>query len=138
MELSLRKFNEMLAEMNGNYDPSLLCKENYIHFDREFWPENILKEVLISEERYRNYISGDHIRNDEVPKFKREWILNSFNLIKPELLRNEECSRYIVKEILELFREYMKRAMLDYILRSPEERKRLHITLLPRSFIHSA
>ncbi|CAD8170768.1 unnamed protein product [Paramecium pentaurelia] len=138
MELSLRKFNEILAEMNGNYDPSLLCKDYYIHIDREFWPENILKEVLISEERYRNYISGDYIKNDEVPKFKREWILNAFNLIKPELLRNEECSRSIVKEILELFREYMKRAMLDYILRSPEERKRLHITLLPRSFIHSA
>lgn len=28
--------------------------------------------------------------------------------------------------------------MLDYILRSPEERKRLHITLIPRQFIHSA
>lgn len=32
----------------------------------------------------------------------------------------------------------MKKAMLDYILRSPEERKRLHITLLPRPFMHSA
>lgn len=118
--------------MNGNYDPSLLCKDDYIYVDREYWPESILQRVLISEERYRNYLNGDHIKNDEVPKFKREWILSAFNLIKPDLLQNEDCSRAVVKEILELFREYMKRAMLDYILRSPEERKRLHITLLPR------
>lgn len=32
----------------------------------------------------------------------------------------------------------MKRCMLDYILRSPEERKRLHITLLPREYPCSA
>ena len=32
----------------------------------------------------------------------------------------------------------MKQSIMDYILRSPEERKRLHIELLPRKTLHSA
>lgn len=32
----------------------------------------------------------------------------------------------------------MKKTMLDYILRSPQERKRLHIEMLPRPFTVSA
>jgi len=32
----------------------------------------------------------------------------------------------------------MKHAMLEYILRSPDERKRLHILMLPRSRVTAA
>lgn len=32
----------------------------------------------------------------------------------------------------------MKESMMQYILRSPQERKRLYINLLPRDVLHSA
>ena len=34
---------------------------------------------------------------------------------------------------MEDFKEAMKKAMLNYVLLSPEQRKRLHVTLLPRN-----
>ena len=36
------------------------------------------------------------------------------------------------------FKIAMKKAMLNYVLLSPEQRKRLHVTLLPRNILNSA
>jgi len=35
------------------------------------------------------------INTDEIPKLKREWIVNAINLIEPELLKNEELYKII-------------------------------------------
>jgi dynein heavy chain len=40
--------------------------------------------------------------------------------------------RKLFAEIFASYAKAMKRAILEYILRSPDERKRLHIVLIPR------
>jgi hypothetical protein len=79
-----------------------------------------------------HYINSDVIRADEIPKFKRDWMAHALELIDPELLQQESVYRSIFNELFEEFRFAMKKCMLDYILRAPMERARLHIELIPR------
>ena len=65
-------------------------------------------------------------------------MVNCFNLISDELLKNEEFSKKVFQEIFDNFKLAMKKSMLDYILLCPDERKRLHIELLPRNILCSA
>ena len=79
-----------------------------------------------------HYLNSDIINADEIPKLKREWVVNALEKIEPELLKNEALYKNVFNEIFENFKYAMKKAMLDYILRSPLERARLNIELIPR------
>ncbi|KAL4429302.1 hypothetical protein ABPG74_002288 [Tetrahymena malaccensis] len=130
-------FFEMLQEMGGTYDPSSLGIKKYHYIDPVLWPQSIANLVDSSVKRYNHYIESDIIRSDEIPKFRKNWMVNAFNLIPQELLKNEFTSRQVFQEIFENFKTAMKTAMLDYILRSPQERARLHIQLVPRKVLCS-
>ena len=85
-----------------------------------------------------HYLNSDIINADEIPKLKREWVVNALEKIEPELLKNESLYKMVFNEIFENFKYAMKKAMLDYILRSPLERARLNIDLIPRPVFCSA
>lgn len=124
--------------MRGNYDPELLGRSNYIFYNPETWPDTIKQRVLSSITRYRHYLNSDLIKPDDISKYKKDWMVNAFSLIPEGLLRYEDCARKVFQEIFENYRLAMKKTIMDYILRSPEERKRLHIELLPRKTLCSA
>lgn len=44
----------------------------------------------------------------------------------------------VIREIIEHYKRAMKECILDYMLLSPLERNRLHITLLPRKAMSSS
>ena len=137
-EIAHRRFEEMVEEMGGNYDPAKLGFSNQVYVDPSEWPPHILKRMENSLQRYWHYIMNDLIKQNEVPRYNKQWMMNAFSLVDEGLLQNESSSREVFQEIFEDFKVAMKRSMLDYILRSPEERKRLHITLLPREWLCSA
>ena len=74
----------------------------------------------------------DSIRNDELSKYKKDWMKNALDLVPDYLLSTFPIE---VKKIFhDVFHNYvraMKTAIMEYILRSPDERKRLHILTLP-------
>lgn len=129
---------KMLEEMGNVYDPALLGISKYFYIDPETWPDSIRKKVNSSMARYRHYIDSDLIKQIEIPKFKKEWIKNALSLVPEKLCKNEDSVKAIFQEIFETFKKSSKECMLDYILRCPEERKRLHIEILPRKFLNSA
>jgi len=58
----------------------------------------------------------------------------ALDLIPDHLLgRYQPEVRRLFSEIFSLYARTMRQSILEYILRSPEERKRLHIVMLPRS-----
>lgn len=59
---------------------------------------------------------------------------NALNLIYPNYLMKTytEKIRELFQEVLINYSQAMKNAILNYILRSPAERKRLHILMIPR------
>ena len=133
-------FADLLASMNGNYDPELIGKKNQLYIDPAEWTAKIRKAVDLSVTRYKNYIHNpEHIKHSEISKYRKDWITNALSLIKENLLKtNEEGVRRLFQEIFENYKLSMKQAIMDYILRSPEERKRLNITLVPRKVLTSA
>jgi len=84
----------MINEMGGlTYNPESLGKSKYTYLDPETWPENIKKIVESSVARYNHYLESDIIKPDEIPKFRKSWMVNAFNLLPQHLLANEITSR---------------------------------------------
>lgn len=95
MDIAQKRFAEMVDEMGGNYDPSLLGKSNYVYVDAAYWPESIRKRVDVSLSRYYHYVHSEQIKQAEIPKYKKEWMVNAFNLISEDLISNEACARAV-------------------------------------------
>ena len=103
------------------------------------WPRSIKEKVAVSLKRYHEYISNDeYIRSNEISEFRKEWLTNALALIPEEVLKyNEYALRQILQDVFSNYKNAMKKAIMNYILRSPDERKRLHIELIPRKFLTS-
>jgi len=126
-----RYFEKLLGLMNGNYDPEYLGRNNFLYISPEEWPKKIQDQVILSYKRYKHYIHSDEIKHHEISKYKKEWITNALSLVPEVLLKTyEESVRRMFQEIFENYKIAMKEAIVDYILRNPDERKRLNITLL--------
>lgn len=93
-----------------------------------------MNQVQLSIHRFFKYLeSPDAIKNEEISKFKKEWMSHALELVPDSLLSNHATTvRKIFAEIFTCYARAMKQSILEYILRSPEERKRLHIVMLPR------
>ena len=95
----------------------------------------MLKQVELSTHRYRQYLeSSDSIRSEEVSKYRTEWMQNALDRVPERLLKR--FSKHVKQVFQEIFTSYvraMKQAILEYILLSPDERKRLHILVLPKT-----
>jgi dynein heavy chain len=85
-------------------------------------------------QRYNYYIeSADAIRTEEISKYKKEWMSKAIDLLPDGLIKEyPDELRILFQEIFNTYTVSMKKAILNYILRSPDERKRLHILMLPR------
>ena len=58
---------------------------------------------------------------------------HAIDLLPERLLRKFSAeAKNVFQEVFASYVRAMKHAMLEYILRSPDERKRLHILMLPR------
>jgi dynein heavy chain len=63
----------------------------------------------------------------------------SLELIPDHLLENfTELTKELFSEIFESYADAMRLTIMHYILLNPEERKRLHILMLPRTVLTSS
>ena len=104
------------------------------------WSGQLLRQVELSTHRFLSYLdSPDSIRNEEVAKFRREWMQRSLDLVPDPLLRRFSTEvKSVFQEVFAAYVRAMKQAILEYILRSPDERKRLHILVLPKARLPAA
>ena len=88
----------------------------------------------MSVTRFNKYVdSQDAIKTEEISKFKKEWMSKALDLVPDILLQTYNNDvRMLFTEVFTSYARSMKKAVLEYILRSPDERKRLHILTLPR------
>lgn len=138
-ELQFLESNDQASKnvVNQNYivyDPGSMKSEfNYPNFAS--FSKSLLKEVEVSILRYNHYLEDpEGIRPSEISKYNKEWMSNALNLIYPKDLLKvyTEKVKDLFQEVLDTYATSMKRAILDYILRAPAERKRLHILMIPR------
>jgi len=88
---------------------------------------------LLSITRMLNYVDNiDCIRDEELSQFRPEWILHALVLTPTFLQKSfKNQLQQLFQEVQLLYKRSMKQAIMDYILRSPDERRRLHILMLP-------
>jgi dynein heavy chain, axonemal len=125
---------EVPRYMSHVYDPGNI-KSEFAFPNLSAYSPALLKEIDVSKHRYMHYIEDpDGIRHNEISKYNKEWMSNSLNLIYPSSLLKTytQTVKDLFQEVLDTYAFSMKKAILDYILRSPDERKRLHILMIPR------
>ena len=125
---------EVPRSMTHIYDPANI-KSEFDFPNKSAYSPALLKELEVSKLRYEHYITDpEGIRHNEISKYNKDWVSNALNLVYPAyLLKKYPFSvKDLFQEILDTYTYSMKKAILDYILRSPAERKRLHILMIPR------
>ena len=94
----------------------------------------------MSSHRFLSYLENpDAFRNEEISKYKKEWMQAAIELIPNALLsKYQSMTKTIFQEVFQSYIRAMKQAILEYILNSPDERKRLHILMLPKGRLTAA
>lgn len=118
---------------NLNFDPTVFKYEGSFQY-QNVWSDVLMNQVQLSVHRFNHYIeSQDAIKNEEISKYKKDWMSHALDLVPEKLLSQFNIQvRKIFTEIFANYARAMKISILEYILRSPDERKRLHILMLPR------
>jgi len=123
---------------NNQYDPSVKQTLELLEH-KKMWTSKLRREVLYSLKRYNHYIKGGEIKPDEVAPYNKKWMGIILERLGDEgLLRaSEDHMRVLYKEVIANYVLSVNRAIMNYMLRSPLERKRLQITLIPRTILSS-
>jgi len=125
----------------NTYDPIIFLPKNnsYYVFDLSLWNEDFRKSVVQSINNYNKYIQSNQIRVEDIASFKmKEKKDHIIRHIKYGLLKNKLQVEALFQEIEEYYYFIMKNAIMEYILRSPFERKRLNITYFPKKSLPSS
>lgn len=130
-----------VEEVDAVYDfpPPPLEDRGQFNYDL-VWSPQLVRQVELSTHRFLKYVdSVDTIKNEEIAKFKKAWMQRALERV-PQLLlrRHPDTVRALFQEVFASYTRAMKEAVLLYILRSPEERKRLHILMLPQARVPSS
>lgn len=123
---------------NQEYDPSARQAPELTEH-RKLWTHELRREVLHSLKRYNHYIEEHEIRGDEVAPYNKRWMGKILERLGDEglLKASEGHMRTLYQEVIAAYGLSMKRAIMNYMLRSPLERKRLQIALVPRTVLPS-
>ncbi len=74
---------------------------------QKVWSDVLLQQVQLSLTRYNKYIdSQEAIRNDEISKYKKEWMAKALDLIPDNLLQTYAAE--VRKLFAEVFSCYAK------------------------------
>jgi hypothetical protein len=136
---------EILNPNSGKtYDPIAflpqIFKDNIC--DPTKWPEDFQNKIKISLNNFNKYLDSDKILISDLvafesydKKLKSKFISRiDFKLVK----KNKNIVEASFKEIENNFYETLKIVIMEYILRSPFERKRLNIKYLPKKSLPSS
>ena len=137
--------DKMISEfnkINHSYEPiDFLPKyKSDLIFDESLYNEDFSRLVVTSITNYNKYLNSSKITYKDLKKFNknalRKKIINKINFKFTEVykkLLNENLS-----EIEQLYYYTLKQIIMNYILRSPNERKRLNIVYYPRKVLPSS
>ena len=116
------------------YDPANIGLEELSEYAKPL-NENLRREIEKCQKRYLYYVEKDEIRIEEISVYNKKWMVIALEKLGDESLLkvSEDHMREVYQEVISSYVSAMKRAIMIYILRCPLERKRLQITVLPRT-----
>ena len=136
----MSKYNQL----NSIYDPlDFLNKFIWEQiFDEEKYSPDFMKNIVTSINNYKKYLVSEKFLMSDLKRFNRN-IFNKKIIKKIDVTINLDTNykKLIyddVSEIEKLFYDTLKEAIMNYILRSPFERKRLNILYFPNKVLPSS
>ena len=135
---------KLISEYNKKYniyDPlDFLPKYGKYYLLDEHMTKEFENQVLTSIRNYNKYLDSEKFRETDIKKFNKKSLNNSIlNKIDQYLVLNH---KYLIEqetqELEIVYPNIIKRIIMDYIIRSPFERQRLNIKLLPRKVLPSS
>ena len=82
--------------------------------------------------------SPDLIKSNEIAQYPKIWMSKALELINDLYLNDyEDLVSVLFQEIFRDYQRAMKVAIMEYVLLSPNERKRLNIIMLPKVSINA-
>jgi hypothetical protein len=121
-------------EFNHEYDPLKFIKTNFQPhlYNPANWPKEFFKNIQTSLSNYNKYLNSDKILLSDIEPYNGRLNKSYIKTIDLDMLKKHR------KMVTDLFKEIeieyyitMKHAIMEYILLSPYERKRLNIQYLP-------
>ena len=131
-----------INKTNNTYDPiDFLPKYSSDDiFNEEIYNEDFSKSVITSIANYNKYLVSAKIQKSDLKKFNlhalRRKILQKLHFLYEG--NNKSIVDSNMNEIEELYYYTLKTIIMNYILRSPHERKRLNIVFYPRKTLPSS
>lgn len=129
-EYKLDNYYKDLKDRNKTYDPIEFLPKSfftYLH-DPKYWSESFLKLVKISLLNYYKYFNSDKITLNDIEPFNEEIKKRILEKIEYKLFENrKDFIKNYFEEIRNDYYYILKEVIMQYILRSPYERKRLNI-----------
>ncbi|TNV71160.1 hypothetical protein FGO68_gene8563 [Halteria grandinella] len=75
------------------------------------------------------------IKDEDITRFNSKWMQKALLLIPDRLLHEQQnLAKILFSEVFTAYARSMRQSIMDYILLCPQERKRIHILMLPRKF----
>jgi hypothetical protein len=71
------------------------------------------------------------IKTEDIANYRREWTEHILELVPTSLLVQKSAVKRLFKSVFDNYLSASRTAIVEYILNSPDERKRLDITILP-------
>ena len=131
--------------LSKNYDPLNFLEEGrgVEIFDEGMYPPDFVKNIKTSLINYNKYLTSDKFLLSDLKKFNKKIFTKKIIVkIDDALNMNNLTVRQIVfdniNEIEEVYYLTLKKAIMNYILRSPFERKRLNIIYYPNKVLPSS
>ena len=115
------------------YNNDYICNEEY--YDKAFYTQ-----VQTSINNYNKYLVSSKIHYNDLKTFNAKALkhaLACYMDISLQHLYKTHIDSYLT-EVEETYYNTLKRIIMNYILRSPHERKRLNITFIPRNTLPSS
>ena len=131
--------------LSDNYDPLNFLKK-YVWdeiFNEEKYSDEFVKNIKTSIFNYNKYLDSDKFLMSDLKKFNKKIFTKKMILkVDDALNMNNLMVRQImydnINEIEKLYYLTLKKLIMNYILRSPFERKRLNIIYLPNKALPSS
>ena len=111
-------------------------------FNEEKYSPEFMKNILTSVNNYKKYLDSEKFLMSDLKKFSK-------NIFKKKIIKKIDITINLdtnyrkliyenISEIEKLFYDTLKEAIMNYILRSPFERKRLNILYFPNKILPSS
>lgn len=130
-----------IFDKSGSFDPIIYFKKfiNDDFYNTDLWPDDYKDLILNSLNNYNKYLNSDKILKSDIAPYNKKSSKSILMNLNHNLI--DKYTKILNSFLGEIETEYYitaKNIIMEYILRSPDERKRLNILFYSKKYLPSS